>query len=72
MRVRIGVGRCQMLMRSRAMIRVRLKKRDKVWIRASTRARAQEVLGARGTTSSSVRGSARAKVRTKMNVSIRG
>lgn len=45
-RVRIGVGRCQMLMRSRAMIRVRLKKRDKVWIRASTRARAQEVLGA--------------------------
>lgn len=46
MRVRIGVGRCQMLMRSRAMIRVRLKKRDKVWIRASTRARAQEVLGA--------------------------
>lgn len=37
----------RMLMRSRAMIRVRLKKRDKVWIRASTRARAQEVLAGR-------------------------
>lgn len=57
-----------MLMRSRAMIRVRLKKRDKVWIRASTRAKGSGGTWCRGATSSSVRVSARAKVRTKMNV----
>lgn len=34
-----------MLMKSRVMIRARLRKRVKVWIRAGTRARAREVLG---------------------------
>ena len=58
-----------MFVKSRVLIRARLRKRTEFCVRASTRARAQKVLGHGHPKVQLV--CARAKVRARMNVSVR-